>query len=378
MIYATLVCGFVLAPDHDRRRLGPAALDRLRAVLRLRRHPVRLLGARLGRPRAGRDVHPLGGRAGAVQLHPRPRGDRHRHRLGRRAPPALGRRTPPCASSAARPSPSRSVPRSSGRSRSMATWTARAEQHQAVAAALDAAGAPASDRVMSIDASGTQYWSGRGGVVLVNDPLDTIDDVARAYDIRWLVLDRGGFGRRGRTDPRRRPAARLARAPDPDARARPPSWRSTRSCRPRPRRPSRDPTRGDRCRRSGSSSSRSSSGSCSPRRSSSRSPRTRPTTSASRATSSRAAGSSPTRCGATRRRRSSFPRAAFEVWLPLPTFLAAIPMAILGRDLRRRPVVVGRARRARAGPRLAARRGRRRGARACRSGGRGRWPSGPA
>ena len=40
------------------------------------------------------------------------------------------------------------------------------------------------------------------------------------------------------------------------------------------------------------------------------------------ATSSRAAAWSPTRCGATRRRRSSFPRPAFEVWLPLPTFLA--------------------------------------------------------
>ena len=25
-----------------------------------------------------------------------------------------------------------------------------------------------------------------------------------------------------------------------------------------------------------------------------------------------------------------FPRPAFEVWLPLPTFLAAIPMAVLG------------------------------------------------
>ena len=43
---------------------------------------------------------------------------------------------------------------------------------------------------MSIDAAGTRYWTGRGGVVLVNDPLDTIEDVARAYDIRWLVLDR--------------------------------------------------------------------------------------------------------------------------------------------------------------------------------------------
>jgi hypothetical protein len=58
-----------------------------------------------------------------------------------------------------------------------------------ITAALDAAGAPTTDRVMSIDASGMRYWSGRGGVVLVNDPLDTIADVARAYDIRWLVAD---------------------------------------------------------------------------------------------------------------------------------------------------------------------------------------------
>ena len=49
---------------------------------------------------------------------------------------------------------------------------------------------PMTDRVMSIDAAGTRYWTGRGGVVLVNDPLDTIEEVARAYDIRWLVLDR--------------------------------------------------------------------------------------------------------------------------------------------------------------------------------------------
>ena len=71
-----------------------------------------------------------------------------------------------------------------------ATWAARADQALAVAGALDAAGAPASDRVMSIDASSTRYWSGHGGVVLVNDPLDTIGAVARAYDIRWLVLSR--------------------------------------------------------------------------------------------------------------------------------------------------------------------------------------------
>ncbi len=70
-----------------------------------------------------------------------------------------------------------------------ATWEGRRERGLAVASTLDAAGAPASDRVMSLDASSTKYWTGHGGVVLVNDPLDTIHDVARAYDIRWLVLD---------------------------------------------------------------------------------------------------------------------------------------------------------------------------------------------
>jgi hypothetical protein len=69
-------------------------------------------------------------------------------------------------------------------------WAASREKFMTVAAALDQAGAPTTDRVMSIDASGTRYWSGRGGVVLVNDPIDTIETVVRAYDIRWLVLDR--------------------------------------------------------------------------------------------------------------------------------------------------------------------------------------------
>lgn len=70
-------------------------------------------------------------------------------------------------------------------------WSASRAQFQTVASALEAAGAAASDRVMSIDASGTRYWSGLGGVVLVNDPLGTIEEVAQAYDIDWVVLDRG-------------------------------------------------------------------------------------------------------------------------------------------------------------------------------------------
>jgi len=70
-------------------------------------------------------------------------------------------------------------------------WDLRRERGLAVAAVLDAEGGPLSDRVMSIDAASTRYWSGRGGVVLVNDPVDTVRAVAEAYDIRWLVLDRG-------------------------------------------------------------------------------------------------------------------------------------------------------------------------------------------
>jgi hypothetical protein len=71
-----------------------------------------------------------------------------------------------------------------------ATWAGSAAKFQAVGQALDAAGAPPDDRVMSIDASGTKYWTGHPGVVLVNDPLDTVLQVAQAYDTRWLVLER--------------------------------------------------------------------------------------------------------------------------------------------------------------------------------------------
>jgi hypothetical protein len=68
-------------------------------------------------------------------------------------------------------------------------WADSRAKFLAVADALDDAGAPTTDRVMSIDASGTRYWTGRGGVVLVNDPIETVERVARAYDTRWLVLD---------------------------------------------------------------------------------------------------------------------------------------------------------------------------------------------
>jgi hypothetical protein len=69
-------------------------------------------------------------------------------------------------------------------------WVESRDKFLRVGQALRGAGAAATDRVMSIDAAGTKYWTGYGGVVLVNDPPPTIEAVARAYDIRWLVLDR--------------------------------------------------------------------------------------------------------------------------------------------------------------------------------------------
>ena len=68
-------------------------------------------------------------------------------------------------------------------------WADSRAKFVAVGQALDRAGAPLTDRVMSIDASGTKYWTGRGGVVLVNDPIETVERVARSYDVGWLVLD---------------------------------------------------------------------------------------------------------------------------------------------------------------------------------------------
>jgi 4-amino-4-deoxy-L-arabinose transferase-like glycosyltransferase len=72
-----------------------------------------------------------------------------------------------------------------------ATWISRAQTAQETNEALNEAGAASDDRVMSIDAAGTKYWSGRGGVVIVDDPIETVAQVAKAYGIRWLVLHAG-------------------------------------------------------------------------------------------------------------------------------------------------------------------------------------------
>ncbi len=69
-------------------------------------------------------------------------------------------------------------------------WADSRDKFERVATALRDAGAGPSERVMSIDAAGTKYWTGLGGVVLVNDPLETVETVARSYGIDWLVVDR--------------------------------------------------------------------------------------------------------------------------------------------------------------------------------------------
>ena len=231
MIFTTLVAGFVLVPFMVDRRLAATAVGRLRAVLRLRGAPVRVLGPRLGRPRARRHVHPLRRRARAVRLHPRARGDRRpavawiaRRRPAWDAGPGLadlrrrgGRVRGRCA-------------RSPGRSLVHADWAGRQARFETVAAALDAAGAADTDRVMSIDASGTKYWTGLGrrrprqrpararsrrspGPTTSAGSSSTADEAVAA----------------GRADPRR-PAAGLGRRAGHDRRADPVAARaSTRS-----------------------------------------------------------------------------------------------------------------------------------------------------
>jgi hypothetical protein len=69
-------------------------------------------------------------------------------------------------------------------------WERERTERRAVAAALDLAGAAPDARLMSIDAAGYRYATGHGGVVTPNDPLDTIEQVARAYRIEWVIIER--------------------------------------------------------------------------------------------------------------------------------------------------------------------------------------------
>ena len=69
-------------------------------------------------------------------------------------------------------------------------WKVVRTQREDVAAELNTLGASPNDRLMSIDAGGYKYYTGRGGVVTPDDSLATIETVAQDYDIRWLILER--------------------------------------------------------------------------------------------------------------------------------------------------------------------------------------------
>ena len=70
------------------------------------------------------------------------------------------------------------------------TWAHERDLDQAVGAALGGQHAPATDVVMSLDTGAIKYWTGHPGVVAPNDPIETIETVARAYDARWLYVER--------------------------------------------------------------------------------------------------------------------------------------------------------------------------------------------
>ena len=77
----------------------------------------------------------------------------------------------------------------------IAGWDSTRQPRLAVAAELDRLGVPRADRLLSIDAGGFKYFTGRPGVVTPDDPIEVIESVARAYGTRWLVLERADAAR---------------------------------------------------------------------------------------------------------------------------------------------------------------------------------------
>jgi hypothetical protein len=70
------------------------------------------------------------------------------------------------------------------------SWAASVGPRQTLARALDELHVGPDERLLSIDAAGMKYWTGRPGVVTPNDPIETIEQVARAYKTTWLVVER--------------------------------------------------------------------------------------------------------------------------------------------------------------------------------------------
>jgi hypothetical protein len=69
-------------------------------------------------------------------------------------------------------------------------WDEKRNVRTTLGDALILAGAAPDDRLMTIDAAGFNYVTGHGGVVTTNDPLETEGQIAVAYRISWLILER--------------------------------------------------------------------------------------------------------------------------------------------------------------------------------------------
>jgi hypothetical protein len=69
-------------------------------------------------------------------------------------------------------------------------WEESRAPRVALARELDSLDVAADDRLLTIDSAGLKYFTGRPGIVTPDDSIETIEQVARAYDARWLVLER--------------------------------------------------------------------------------------------------------------------------------------------------------------------------------------------
>lgn len=77
----------------------------------------------------------------------------------------------------------------------LAGWDSVRQPRLALNVYLEERMVPRDDRILSIDAGGIKYFTGRPGVVTPDDPIEVIESVARAYGTRWLVVERSDAAR---------------------------------------------------------------------------------------------------------------------------------------------------------------------------------------
>ena len=69
-------------------------------------------------------------------------------------------------------------------------WNESRTPRVALASEMDSLGVAPDDRLLVIDSAGFKYFTGRPGIVTPDDAIGTIEQVARAYRTRWLILER--------------------------------------------------------------------------------------------------------------------------------------------------------------------------------------------